>query len=93
MVDNPAESKGLTSALLQFAVAVLVLGVIGAFALERIAQLQVSADRVAEQTRAAQSASLTALEGAGRAVPASAACVPVPPQAASRSPASTVSCP
>jgi len=55
----PRRSAGV--ARLEFAITVVVLGVISALALERIARLQASANEVIAQTSAAQARSIAAL--------------------------------
>ena len=58
---------------LEFALTVVVVGVIAALALERIAELQLSANGARMQTVAAQERSTAALATAREAIPSSAA--------------------
>ena len=60
------------TARLEFAVSVAVLGVVGAFALGHIAELQAAAQAAQVQTKAAQARSVTALDRARCAPPAAA---------------------
>ena len=60
------------TARLEFAVSVAVLGVVGAFALNHIAELQAAAQIAQVQTKAAQARSVTALDRARCAPPAAA---------------------
>ena len=60
------------TARLEFAVSVAVLGVVGAFALDHIAELQAAAQVAQVQTKAAQARSVTALDRARCAPPAAA---------------------
>lgn len=81
------------TARLEFALTVIVLGVIGAFALDRIAQLKVLADQARVQTVAAQQRSQAALREASctisaRSIP-SVTVAPRPPASAVPTPLST----
>ena len=85
---------------LELALTVVVVGVIAALALERIAELQVSADGARAQTTAAQTRSTTALAQARQPVsPSSAAAMPClasplpTPLAGAMSGAQSPSCP
>ncbi len=77
-------------ARLEFALVVVVTGVLVAFALQRLPALQASADAVRAETRAAQERSVSALQHA-RCDATAAAPRALPP--ASAAPNSLISCP
>ena len=79
MGDNPSQQQGRGVALLEFALAVLVLGVVGSLALGHITHLKAAASIAEAQTQAAQQRSMKALQQARDSLPpcsANAASVP-----------------
>jgi hypothetical protein len=70
---------------LEFALTVVVVGVIAALALGRIAELQVSAGDARAQTTSAQARSSTALTEASASLPSSSSAAPKPCSSTHRS--------